>query len=269
MTICIAVICHRASTVILASDSMITSEGLSIQFEHPTKKMTCLTEKCIALTAGDALAHTELFTMVEEQISRLKQPSVPEIVSGIKESYQFMREREIKEKFLTPRGFANFDKFYKNQRNLIPEFALSIQNEIDRYDYGLDILVAGISDNAAHIYGIFNPGTSKCFDAIGFHAIGSGLPHAVNTLIARGCSQETSLNEGLLIIYEAKKMAEKAPGVGTNITDICIMGPKQTIDFPREKLEGLQDVYEKWVRKEQDWDDVLDKLLREIGVNKK
>lgn len=36
MTICIAAICEQGSSLILTTDSMITNEGLLIQFEHPT-----------------------------------------------------------------------------------------------------------------------------------------------------------------------------------------------------------------------------------------
>jgi len=265
MTICIAAICEKGSSVVLTADSMLTNEALSIQFEHPTKKMTRLSDSCIALTAGDALAHTELFDIVQEEIIKIKAPSVPEIVSKIKECYQRIRKREIKEKILNPRGFSDFEDFYQAQRALNPDIVMTIQSEIDRYDYGLAILVAGISGNTAHIYGISDPGTSKCFDAIGFHAIGSGLPHAINTLIARGCHQDTPLQEALLIVYEAKKIAEKAPGVGANITDICIMTPKGIIEFPRDKIDQLHEIYERWLRKESNWTSDLDALLKEIG----
>jgi len=268
MTICIAAICEQGSSLILTTDSMVTNEGLSIQFEHPTRKMTDLSSSCIALTAGDALAHTELFNMVQEKITKLKAPSVLEIVGKIKGSYQYIREREIKEKILIPRGFNDFRDFYKTQSALVPDIALSIQSQIDRYDYGVEILVAGISQNIAHIYGISDPGTSKCFDAIGFHAIGSGLPHAINTLIARGCYQGIALGEGLLIVYEAKKMAEKAPGVGANITDICIMNSQGITEFPRDKLGELDKIYNKWVRRESNWANDLDILLKQMEARK-
>ena len=268
MTICIAAICEKGSSVVLATDSMLTNEALSIEFEHPTKKMTPLSDSCIALTAGDALAHTELFDIVREEIIKLKAPSAPEIVGKIKECYQRIRKREIKEKILNPRGFSDFKDFYEAQRFLNPDIVMTIQSEIDRYDYGLAILVAGISENTAHIYGISDPGTSKCFDAIGFHAIGSGLPHAINTLIARGCHQDTPLPEALLIVYEAKKIAEKAPGVGANITDICIMTPQGIIEFPRDKIDQLHEIYERWLRRELNWASDLGALLKEIGVRK-
>ncbi|MCK4385992.1 MAG: hypothetical protein KAW52_06985 [candidate division Zixibacteria bacterium] len=269
MTICIGAICEQSSSLILATDSMLTNEGLSIQFEHPTKKMTSLSDSCIALTAGDALAHTELFNMVQDEITKLKAPSVLEIVDKIKECYQRIREKEIKEKILIPKGFNDFKDFYEAQRVLIPDVALTIQSQIERYDYGLEILVAGISGEVTHIYGISDPGTSKCLDAIGFHAIGSGLPHAVNTLIARGCYQGTALKEALLIVYEAKKMAEKAPGVGANITDMCIMDPQGITEFPHDKFGELHKIYEKWARREPNWASDLDIFLKEIGGSKK
>lgn len=268
ITICIGAICENGSGLILATDSMVTNEGLSIQFEHPTKKMTILSNSYIALTAGDALAHTELFNIVQGEVTKLKSPSVIEIVEKIKENYQCIRRREIEEKILIPRGFDSFRDYYRAQSALVTDVALSIQSQIDRYDYGLQILVCGISENKAHIYGISDPGTSKCFDAIGFHAIGSGLPHAVNTIIARGCCQAIALKETILIVYEAKKMAEKAPGVGSNITDICIMNIQGVFEFPRERVGDLDKIYKKWVVKEATWASELDELLKQTGVSK-
>lgn len=261
MTICISVICEQGSTAILATDSMITNPALSIQFEHPTKKMTHLSGNCIALTAGDALAHTELFNTLEEKIATLKAPSVVEIVDKIKGCYQDIRKSEIKDRILKPWGFDDFGDFYQAQRILNSEVAQAVQNRIDRYDYGLEILVSGIDKRVAHIYAISDPGTSKCYDAIGFHAIGSGLPHAINTLIVRECNESVSIAEGIMIVYEAKKMAEKAPGVGAR-TDICIMNSKGIIEFPRDKISELHTTYEKWVRKEADWASDLDPLLK-------
>ncbi len=269
MTICIAAICQKGSSLIMASDTMITNEGLSIQFEHTTPKMTHLSDKCLALTAGDALAHTELFNMVNGEITRIKAPSIFDIIDTIKGCYQNIRKREICERILNPKGFKDFTDFYKAQNVLVPEIAMSIQHQIDTYEYGLEILIGGVEKNTAHIYRITDPGTSNCFDAIGFHAIGSGLPHALNTLIARGCHIDIELEEGILIVYEAKKLAEKAPGVGRDLTDICILNEEGIREFPRDKIGGLQKIYERWVSKESDWKSQLQELLKNsIGLTK-
>jgi 20S proteasome alpha/beta subunit len=130
---------------------------------------------------------------------------------------------------------------------LVPETAARIQAKIENYNHDLQIIIAGMVNGTAHIYEILNPGTSRCFDSIGFDVIGSGLPHAMNTLVARGCNQETPLEDALLIVYEAKKMAEKAPGVGANITDMCIIDSDDTYILSREKIDGeLNSIYEKW-----------------------
>jgi hypothetical protein len=248
MTICISALCEKGSQVILATDSMITNPGLSIEFEHPTKKTTLLSERCAALTAGDALAHTELFNMVYGKISQLRSPSASIIVETIKDCYRFLRAREIKETILNPNGFDDFPDFYQAQKHILPDIAFSIQSRIEQYDYGLEIIIAGVNGNRASIYGINNPGTSNCFDSIGFHAIGSGLPHALNTLIARDCCSDIPLWKTLLIVYEAKKMAEKAPGVGARATNLSIVKQDQIIEFPNEKIPKLDEIYRRWAK---------------------
>jgi 20S proteasome alpha/beta subunit len=193
MTICIATICEGGKALVLASDRMVTSPLLAIEFEHPCKKMTPISDGCFALTAGDALTHTELFNMVNEEINDHRMPSVDEVVSKIKECYHKRRKTDITENFLIPRGFNGFNEFYEAQRHLLPDLALTIQTQIEKYNYGLQILVAGMKGDMAHIYEIDDPGTSRCFDAIGYHAIGSGLPHAMYTLISRSCNHDMLL----------------------------------------------------------------------------
>jgi len=171
------------------------------------------------------------------------------------------RKREICERILIPKGFSGFQEFYKAQTHLLPDIAMSIQHEIDRYDYGLEVLIGGIKDGIAHIYGIFDPGTSECFDAIGFHAIGSGLPHAINTLIAREHHSGISLEETLSMVYEAKKVAEKAPGVRRDITDICILDADGLAFSPRGKVKDLEKAHQKWFHKEADWKSNIEGLL--------
>jgi len=263
MTICIAALCEGGSALVLAADRAITS-NLSIEFEHPGKKMTQLSDSCYALTAGDALASTELFGIVQDEIAIHKAPSINEVVSKIKECYQMRRKYEIIENFLIPRGFGSFDEYYQAQKHLFPDLALAIQNQIDNYDYGLQLLIAGVDKKRAHIYEIIDPGTSRCFDAMGYHAIGSGLPHAMYTFISRNCNQDMPLSEVLLITYEAKKMAERAPGVGSNITDICVMDSNQTSLFSNEQIKRLNQIYNARVELDPIWKENIKSFIDEL-----
>jgi len=128
----------------------------------------------------------------------------------------------------------------------------------------LQILVAGVSGHSAHIYGVFDPGASKCFDSINFTAIGSGYPHAVNTLIARGFHNGFSVQDAIMAAYEAKARAENAPGVGAT-TDITVLLPDQKIDFQRESISDLGKVYERWNRSDQRWLNDLEQIIRRNG----
>ncbi|MGH7900742.1 MAG: hypothetical protein ACRENZ_03295 [Thermodesulfobacteriota bacterium] len=263
MTICIGAINSGGSCVILASDSMITNSYLSIEFEHHTNKMTKLSDTCIALTAGDALAHTELFKDVQRNIYQLKNPSFEDIKEKVKDCYQSIRQRVIKERYLKPRGFDSLQEFYEHHRHIYGDIVMGIQGQIDSYDYELEILLAGVSNGEAHLYGIVNPGTSHCFDSIGFYAIGSGLPHALNSLIARGCHEDNSLEECLLNTLEAKIMAEKAPGVGSKVTNICMIDDSGITNLSEPQISRLRELIWKRFKGEDGWEQEITELIKE------
>jgi len=251
MTVCIAAICDQGESVVVASDTMVTNPGLSIEFEHNASKISQLSRTCVAMTAGDALAYTELFDEVGDGLSPLRSPSVRQIVELIKECYCEVRQKDIRERILRPRGIDDIDHFHKMQPHLHPEFLFGVQGYIDQSDYGLEIIVTGGGQDS-HIFGVINPGTSQCFDAIGFHAIGSGSPHALNSLIARGCCSEKSIYEALIIVYEAKKLAEKAPGVGL-VTDMGVLTQERVIPVPRGEIDLFEPIYQKWLRHDESW----------------
>jgi 20S proteasome alpha/beta subunit len=105
------------------------------------------------------------------------------------------------------------------------------------------------------------------WDSIGYHAVGSGSPHAVTTLIANDYHQGIPLNKALLITYEAKKIAERAPGVGSN-TNVAIINNDGVVMFDSSKIQTLDEVYRKkteaelvW-KQEKDWENGLEELTR-------
>ena len=100
---------------------------------------------------------------------------------------------------------------------------------------------------------------------MGYHAIGSGLPHAMFTFIARNCNQDMSLEDVLLITYEAKKMAERAPGVGANITDPCIMNSSKTYLSKEEDIKELDSIYRKWIKSNDEGRAETSEFLKKVG----
>lgn len=155
-----------------------------------------------------------------------------------------------------------------------PDVGLTIQREIDTYSVGgeggLDILIGGVDSKGAHIYVVGNPGISAPFDSIGYTAIGSGLSHSMATFIAKDYQDALSLNEALLIAYEAKKISEKAPGVGTRITNIAIINQNGITRFDDNDVNELDKVYENIKSSERelsvskDWAGELNELIKKL-----
>jgi 20S proteasome alpha/beta subunit len=272
MTICLAVICEKRKTVIMISDAMITGEELSIEFEHRNPKIIKLANNCVVSTAGNALVHTELFDAVKEELGESVSPEISEVIECIKKCFANLRQRDIEERILKPKGFPDIQAFYGMQGSLVREVALSIQNDIDTYEYGLDVLVGGVDSKGAHIFSVSDPGTSVAFDAIGYNAIGSGETHAITTLIANEYHEQFRLPEALLMAYQAKKIAERAPGVGSKITTIAVVTNKKVRFLTAEETRDLDVVYakrleaeEKWKR-EHDWGEELKKLVKGLAI---
>lgn len=265
MTVCIGAICDKGNSIIISSDGMITSRMPPIEFETKNKKISELSNKCLVLTAGDALAHVELFSKVKKECEN-QCNDTNFFVSKIKESYKFLRERAIRERILNKNGFEDFDVFFQKQQVLNKEIVFGIQREISNFNYGLDILLCGV-DEKAHIFTITNPGTSFCYDSLGFVSIGSGYFHAFNTMIARECHPQKSVQEMLLIVYEAKKRAEITPGVGSGVTDLSIITKDGIKHFPRELInEDISRLYKMWVEFDTKWETQLIELINKIPL---
>jgi 20S proteasome alpha/beta subunit len=244
MTVCIGVLCDNRKSVILVADRMITS-GLDIQFEHPvTNKVTSLSTNCLALTSGNAFAHTELFDDVSGQTVNTVSTSVESFVELIKQTYHKLRQKQIVERHLMPRGFASFDQFYRAQAaGLSDSVAVTVFGDIERFNYGLSILIGGLSPAAAHLYVVTDPGTSVCLDSLGFHVIGSGLNLALSSLIANHCHPELPYSDALLVALDAKMTAENAPGVGKKTDATLLLSTSQgviTVSFDDNEIERLR-----------------------------
>lgn len=104
----------------------------------------------------------------------------------------------------------------------------------------MEILVAGVDSTGGHLHTVVDPGVSQCFDALGYCGIGSGSPHATLSFIHGGFTIEKSVNEAVFMIFEAKRIAESAPGVGQQ-TDMVIIGEK-IVHLTEEDLENLKTI---------------------------
>ncbi len=244
MTICIAAICEKGQKIIVASDRMITSDLLSQQFEHNIPKMENISKSCLAVTAGHALAPREIFSKIRVWASSKANPFISEVVAEVKSKFNELRIRNAEEKHIKSRGFEDVNDFYQKSRTLPQDIYFSLNEQIADERLGVEILIAGVDVDGAHIHWVRDPGSSDCYDTLCYSAVGSGEPHALHTFIAEEFDNSFPLKKALFIVYEAKKNAQNAPGVGEK-SDFWIIDKESIKEVKKSTLDELEKIYNK------------------------
>lgn len=237
MTICIGALCDDGQGVVACADHMVT--GGDVQFEQAGSKITRLTDRCVALTAGPALTHTDVFDRARMAISQQAEPSIRQIVEAVKQAYAEIRNERAEEKFLRPLGLSLQTYLHAGS-----DLVFQLGREITEFGLGLHIVIAGVDQSGGHLYMVADPGTAECFDALGFITIGSGSRHAEAVFISHSYARSFSVVEAAFVAFEARRRAESAPGVGNRLTDLIYIG-SGVREFNEAALQGFQDAYRK------------------------
>ena len=218
MTICIAASAADKSAVVVASDRMISAGFLNLEFDHPESKIEKLGKSCVGLSAGDALPAGDLFSSAYPVSTQLQNPKVKQISETVTDTYSLLRKKRIEEEVFSPRGLT-IDAFYQQGliRSFPPEVSMSLDDQVQHAAFGVTLIVAGVDQEGAHIFGVSDPGVSTSYDRIGYHAIGSGMSHAFLSLVAVGQQCSKSINETAYNVFRAKRHSEVAPGVGQSV----------------------------------------------------
>jgi len=246
MTVCIGAISHWApdgQAVVVASDHMVTMGGF-MQYEHDVPKIKFVSSKICVMMAGDTLSATTLIQQLSSHF-RTGEPSVEDVVNTAKTFYEQLRQDQIETEVFRPRGFT-MQQFYQEglQSRLQPHLVGAIDDEVMSYDLGVELLVAGVDSEGAHIYTVGNPGAIGNYKHTGYVSVGSGQIHAVQSLIGFKHSAYRSLYETIFEVYASKRRAEAAPGVGTE-TDLCFIPPGEMgwVLLNRQQLSKLDRLY--------------------------
>jgi len=268
MTVCIATLCENNKQVVAVSDRMTTAYFLELEFEHSRMKMDELSNCALALTSGDALAHTDLIRDVVDELAHLTIPDVRHVAKKIEEAY--IKNRQcLAEKTILQTAGMSYDDFMSGQQRLNPDLVIGLSRAYSEVELELDIIVAGVDANGAHIYGIENPGVATCYDALGFAAIGSGLPHAMSFLTEVNYSASLTLKEALWVTYEAKRRSERAPGVGNKFTDIAIINDKGVVHLDEKVIQQLETIHETYSESLRNVQKQVDTMVKTLEIDNK
>lgn len=248
MTICIGALCADAQGrpgryAVVASDRMVTMGGIT-EFEHDVPKMTAVTDRIVALMAGDAVNGASLIRALPANIAG-SPPTVRRVAESAAGLYAQHRRQVIEAAVLGARGVTLQD-FYGGgvQLKWQPQLVAATDHTISNFDFGIELLVAGVDADGAELYHVGNPGGATGYlGQIGYGAIGSGTLHALQAMIGVGHTPSRALAQTIFSVYASKRQAEIAPGVGEK-TDMWVIRDSGTSKLDQAALEHLASLYE-------------------------
>lgn len=251
MTQIIGAICGRGSTGIAVSDRMVST--MVHAYEPPMMKVKQVGSRAVVLVAGNPLVIEEViapvFDAVDSEESAGRNVPASEIGAKLSWSYSCARTRRIEEDVLARHaGVQNMLEWHEKQSNLDGGLVTWVNSLISQYRLGMSLVLVGISDHRAHVYAVSDDSRLDCYDAIGYQCDGIGSMHAHTTLARHGYHPGMDLRDAIYAVFEAKKSAEMAPGVGT-ATDILILANRGIERLKPSAIDALEHVFRKRLRR--------------------
>ncbi len=251
--------------MIVASDRMVTLNLPSTEFEQNLPKTISITDNCVAATAGSALAFTPILEQAQSILGQDKSPpNIQRIAEVIRQCYINSRNAKLEQDILAKIGLS-MQSFYQANRTFAPEIIANVIQAMNQYNLDLSIIVAGVDTSGPHIYRIDDPGRIESFDSIGHCSVGSGELHAISTFIANDYDPNLDLDHVVAMVYDAKKRAEKAQGVGEE-TDLYIICNGGTVKLTDEKVGKLDEIHNKKTAIEKKIVEDLEELVKKLDI---
>jgi 20S proteasome alpha/beta subunit len=208
------------TAVLTLSDRMVTAGD--VQYEPNQLKIGHITPHVIILIAGEYSVHSQAILATHKQVDADVTTSPFNVALIYGQALQAVRQRQAEDLILAPIGL-NTETFLAQQKDMSDRFVDSITSQLQGFSGPeVEALIVGMDNGIGHIYEVDKYGTVRCFDDIGFAAIGIGAWHAKSRLMQAGYVNTLGLAPALAATFAAKKAAEIAPGVGKS-TDIRIV----------------------------------------------
>jgi 20S proteasome alpha/beta subunit len=250
MTVCVAAICDDGKAIVLAADRMFTAGApVNVEFETAEKKIERLAPSCMSLFAGDSASGNEIIQKCIASMAGATQPSIAAASDAMKAAYIAVRQAKVRERVLLPTLGPDFARG-EALGATIPQYLAAHTNlyqqllfQMNQFQLGVELLIAGIDAQGAGLRFIGNPGTDYHLEKLGFSAIGSGGQHAQSKLCLCAQNRSVPLPETLYRVYEAKRAAEVAQGVG-NRTDMAVVTKDGATDCSPATLNALSKAFD-------------------------
>lgn len=228
MTICIAAIAERKFAVI-AADRTLTLTLQPEEFAHGHQsKVYEVTPTFVVASAGTPVYVPEFLSILRGLSAKEKDRF--ELLS---ESLRILRRKAMERSILHRFGWT-YDEYegLLSKGQITEAQARIIGEEMDGFHVCLHVVAGTVgTHSAASIFSAEDCGMSPmgrmpksvfCHDSIGWVTSGSGAAYAEQALVRANCYGDRPLAEVIYDVFEAKKNAEQAIGVGRE-TDLRVV----------------------------------------------
>jgi 20S proteasome alpha/beta subunit len=197
---------------------MISKQMPPIEYEHEIEKIVKVFPNFYVLMAGTV---NNAVDIVEKAKSSTKESdSYYKKFEKFKEAYSVYRKEKIEDVILGTQGFTSITDFQQRQNTLSKEVVMSIQNLIANANLQTLMILVALENHKCYIKVLNHPG--DLINPLEYAVIGSGDLHATQSLISARYKKSEDVDTATYLVFEAKKRAEVAPGVG-NMTDMIVL----------------------------------------------
>jgi 20S proteasome alpha/beta subunit len=244
MTVCIGAICDKGKAVVVCADRMMTyGPPMNLQAEGAVRKIFPLTDQCVMLFSGSVPDGEFIVNNTKIRIKASPHPDIKTIAATAGAVYQDHKKKRVEDTILKP--YLGID--FAGYQTLVAQSASSqvltqLLGLIGQHNLQLDVMIAGVDADGAHLLLVSHPGNVLSLDTVGTASIGSGGMHGAIRMSLTRPTKDRTLAQAMHNVYEAKLASEVAPGVG-KATDIAVINGVGVKFMDEAVLTMLQEIH--------------------------
>jgi hypothetical protein len=244
MTVCVAAICRFEDqpAIVVCMDRKVSSDVGSAETRF---KMHALAAEWYCLSAGVESEIIGLRQSIEHEFRMAGSIDETNVMVLVREALR-ARKHEKADELIGGRYGISYDDFLKNGKDAFPpELYREALSAVGRISLRAEFIIAGFYEGNAFLCQTTADGGVEARDQ--FATIGAGELLAMASLLQREQDDLTSAAMTVYNVYEAKKVAERISGVGTE-TELFLLYrgadvlPTLTIDGEKK----LDDMFDKF-----------------------
>lgn len=249
VTVCIAIV-TKENSIVAVTDWKVTFSGFSA--DHLAIKNQRLCDDWYTLVAGDDIEHAKpIVSRAKEIIEKVNKESrhAGMVAGALHSAYVERLHQEIEARVLSKRAFTVETFRDRGKNKCSPDVYIDLCSRIDQVRLSLKFLLCGFGlKGEPHIFCVDGKGIPKCYDDVGFWAIGTGGSAALSALAFHVDHEDfhplfSEENEAVYFALAAKFMAESSEMVGKS-TLALVFRPNDTesgfVPYPRvEDVRGI------------------------------